>query len=152
MPAERHSSGLDSNSWSKQRDQRDQTGRTSYTTRSLVTSADVRTWLAAAKLGRMVLSQFVRCEHSRWNTRVQNWNLVRFSLCGIKCSQTFLSGYRLSDVREGLSVTRDSVWSCRKFSCSLSFFTMFLIIILFFYVFVVYLYPCAAHRAYSINE
>jgi len=28
--------------------------------------------LAAAKLGRIVLSQFVRCEHCRWNARVQN--------------------------------------------------------------------------------
>jgi len=28
--------------------------------------------LAAAKLGRLVLSQFVRCEHCRWNARVQN--------------------------------------------------------------------------------
>jgi len=39
------------------------TGRHSYTTRSLVTRVSVTTWLAAAKLGRLVLSQFVRCEH-----------------------------------------------------------------------------------------
>ena len=32
---------------------------------SLVTRVIVTTWLAAAKLGRLVPSQFVRCEHSR---------------------------------------------------------------------------------------
>jgi len=42
------------------------TSRPSYTTRSLVTRVSVTTWLAAAKLGRLVFSQFVRCEHSRW--------------------------------------------------------------------------------------
>jgi len=38
-------------------------------TRWLVTRVSVTTWLAAAKLGRLVLSQFMRCdcEHSRWN-------------------------------------------------------------------------------------
>jgi len=45
---------------------------------------------------------------------------------------------------------------CKKFSCSLSFFTMFQIsfrlVILLFYMFIVYLYPCAAHCACSINE
>ena len=30
------------------------------------------TWLAAAKLGRSVLSQFVRCEHSRCSAGVRN--------------------------------------------------------------------------------
>jgi len=46
------------------------TSRPSYTTRSLVTRVSATTWLAAANLWRLVLSQFVRCEQSRWNTRV----------------------------------------------------------------------------------
>jgi len=25
-------------------------------------------------LGRLVLSQFVRCEHSRWNIRLHSWS------------------------------------------------------------------------------
>ena len=33
-------------------------------TRSLVTCVSVTAWLAAAELGRLVLSQFVRCEHT----------------------------------------------------------------------------------------
>jgi len=37
------------------------TSRPSYTTRSLVTRVSVTTWLAAAKLGRLVLRQFVLC-------------------------------------------------------------------------------------------
>jgi len=42
--------------------------RPSYTARRLlVTRVSVTTWLAAAKLGRLVLSQFVRCEHSHAN-------------------------------------------------------------------------------------
>jgi len=45
-------------------------------------------WLAAAKLGRSVLSQFVRCEHSHWNTRVHNWSSVQF-MC---CEQSFIVG------------------------------------------------------------
>ena len=53
------------------------TRRPSYTTRSLVTRVSVTTWLAAAKLGRLVLSQFVRCEHSRWNTRLHIWRSVQ---------------------------------------------------------------------------
>ena len=33
---------------------------------SRVFSVPVTTWLAAAKLGRLMLSQFVRCEHCLW--------------------------------------------------------------------------------------
>jgi len=44
------------------------TSRPSYTTRSLVALISVTIWLAAAKLGRLVLSQFVRCEHSHRST------------------------------------------------------------------------------------
>ena len=47
--------------------------------RSLVTRVSATTWLAAAKLGRLVPSQFVRRQHSRWNTRVRNWSPVQFS-------------------------------------------------------------------------
>ena len=43
----------------------------------------VATWLAATKLGRSVFSQFVRCEHSQWNTRVQTWSSVQFSLSAV---------------------------------------------------------------------
>ena len=38
--------------------------RPSYATRSLVTRVGVATWLAAAKLGRPVLSRFVCCERT----------------------------------------------------------------------------------------
>ena len=48
------------------------TSRPSYTTRSLVTRVSVTNWLAAAKLGRLVLSQFVRCEHFHWQACIQN--------------------------------------------------------------------------------
>jgi len=41
----------------------------------------VTTWLAAAKLERLVLSQFVRCGHSHRNTRVQDWSSVQFMGC-----------------------------------------------------------------------
>jgi len=54
--------------------------RPSSTTGSLVTRVDVSTWLATAKLGRLVLSQIMWCEHSRWNTRVQYWSSGQFSL------------------------------------------------------------------------
>jgi len=37
----------------------------------------------AAKLGRLVLSESVRCEHSRRNTRVQNRSSVPFNSCGV---------------------------------------------------------------------
>ena len=53
----------------------------SYMTRLLVTRVYVTTCLAAAKLGRLVLSQFVRCEHSRWNTRVWKWSSVHVTCC-----------------------------------------------------------------------
>ena len=53
----------------------------SYITRLLVTRVYVTTCLAAAKLGRLVLSQFVRCEHSRWNTRVWKWSSVHVTCC-----------------------------------------------------------------------
>ena len=56
----------------------------SYMTRSLVTRVSVMTKLAAAKLGRSVLSQFVRCEHSHWKVCVQNSSSrtpVQFSSC-----------------------------------------------------------------------
>jgi len=36
------------------------------------------TSLAAAKLGRLVLSQFVRCEQFHRNIHVQNWSSVQF--------------------------------------------------------------------------
>jgi len=48
------------------------TSRPSYTTRSLVTCVNVTTWLAAAKLGRLVLSQFVCCKYFQRKSRVQN--------------------------------------------------------------------------------
>ena len=42
---------------------------------------------------------------------------------------------------------------CRKFSCSFFLSLLcFRLVILLFYVFTVYLYPCAAYCAYSINE
>jgi len=40
------------------------------------TRVSVTTWLVAPKIGRLVLSQFMRCEHSRWNTSVRKWSLV----------------------------------------------------------------------------
>ena len=46
------------------------TSRLGYTTPSLVVRFGVTTWLAAAKLGRLVLSQFVRCERSHIGIRV----------------------------------------------------------------------------------
>ena len=36
---------------------------------SLARRVSVTTWLAAAKVGRLVLSQFVRCRHLRWKAR-----------------------------------------------------------------------------------
>jgi len=36
----------------------------------------VRIWLAAAKLGRLVLSQIVHSKHSYWNMHVQDWSSV----------------------------------------------------------------------------
>ena len=45
----------------------------------------VTTWLAAAKLGRLVLGQFVRREHSHRSTRVQN--SVQLSSCAVDISQ-----------------------------------------------------------------
>jgi len=39
----------------------------------------VVTCLAAAKLGRLVPSQFVRREHFHCNARIQNWSSVQFS-------------------------------------------------------------------------
>ena len=44
----------------------------SVTAGSLVTPVSVTIWLAASKLGRLVLSQFVCCEHSHWTACVQN--------------------------------------------------------------------------------
>jgi len=53
------------------------------TTRSLVTRVSVTTQLAAAKLGRLVLNQFVSREHSRYKACVQNCSSVQSSLCAV---------------------------------------------------------------------
>ena len=45
------------------------TSRPSYTTRAFVSCIRITSWLAA---GLLVLSQFMRCKHSHWNTCVQN--------------------------------------------------------------------------------
>ena len=29
-------------------------------------------------IGRLVINQFVRCEHCHWNARVQNWSSDQF--------------------------------------------------------------------------
>ena len=53
-------------------------------TRSVVRCVSVTTWLAAAKLGQIAPSQFVRCEHSHWKACVQNSSLrtpVQFTCC-----------------------------------------------------------------------
>ena len=39
-----------------------------------------------------MLSEFVRCEHSHWNTRVQNWSLVQFT-----CSEQTFTADALGD-------------------------------------------------------
>jgi len=46
------------------------------------------TTLAAslAKLGRLVLSRFVRCEHCRWKARVQNWTCEQALLLFVYCT------------------------------------------------------------------
>ena len=62
--------------------------------------------------------------------------------------------YGLRDAREGLSVIRTSVRSFRAESSVVVFLSLlcFRLVILLFYVFIVYLYPCAALCAYSINK
>ena len=51
----------------------------------LVMLVSVTTWLAAAKLERLVLSQIVRCEHSHWkacSSRTRQFSL-QFSSCAV---------------------------------------------------------------------
>jgi len=52
------------------------TSRPSYTTRSLVTRVDATTRLATAKLGRLVLSQFVRCKQTFRVVRLVFWTAL----------------------------------------------------------------------------
>ena len=69
------------------------TSRPSYTTRSLVAHVGVKTWLAAAKLGRSVLS-----EHIHWNTRIQNWSSVEFSVVEKFASLVTQQRFAVSDI------------------------------------------------------
>jgi len=69
------------------------TSRPSYTTRSLVARVGVKTWLAAAKLGRSVLS-----EHIHWNTRIQNWSSVEFSVVEKFASLVTQQRFAVSDI------------------------------------------------------
>jgi len=57
-------------------------GRPSYTTRSFVVHVSATTWLAAAKLGQLVLGQFVHCE-CNWNA-FRTW--VQYSWCAMNIS------------------------------------------------------------------
>ena len=58
-----------------------------YTMRLLVMRISVTTWLAAAKLGRLVPSQFVRCKHSQ--LAYTRWELEFSSDQFMCCEQTF---------------------------------------------------------------
>jgi len=97
------------------------TSRPSYTARSLATRVSVTIWLAVATPGRLVLSQFVRCEHSHWNTRVQSWISVQLSsveftsvLC---CERTLIKNVYVADTgRERLANWRHFKYnSCQIF-------------------------------------
>ena len=83
------------------------TSRPVYRTRSLVMRTIVTSWLAAAKLGRLVLSQSVRCEQSRWNTRVPNWSSVQ--LCVVNDRQQSNCSSALRSVPR--TNTASSLWS-----------------------------------------